>query len=537
MDVARCTLVTEFDEQGDLIITGNQERVPLEPTAPNLYALPVMDDLSAPIRPLSSMPLPQAPGMSTDPSGTTKAREREPSPFDANLQSSSMVGHYDAWPAEVLAVHYGGAEGLWGYTQTITVQRISYYWGTNNEPTGWAVPAVFSQPQTALAWALPFPPRHDQAGYHVAEGDYVTCLSGRDGRIYFISDELPFPAVVIKKTTSVKEVQTGGAGQDAIKVRRQAITGDPSSVPATLADLQTAAAADVEYDNVLIVAPTTQAHGYRCGDKVWVQRRGAYYFVVPGREWFMAEVVAAGPDSEADFGSTSPLYWLKEQDADIAYTGDTNVYSLSFADRTATDPSGSGGRYGRWVCARNLSETTTHSVATDGTVHVMVAIGRATASGDTEHFYVFHHAGANKAIRYGKPTAAFSSGTTVTLDPTDIAGTDNGEANVAGVYVQASQASLNLQSITLNGLTRTPDCTLATTEICQFSMADDGDWHLVGNPEFYISDWIVDAANSKIQCSVQWTWGAMKSTSSTAFDVHQGDDCDEAEDAQLFDWM
>ena len=48
---------------------------------------------------------------------------------------------------------------------------------------------------------------------------------------------------------------------------------------------------------------------------------------------------------------------LEEFDATVAYSN--NAWTATNADRTQTDPAGSGGRFGRWVDAVNLAEAPT----------------------------------------------------------------------------------------------------------------------------------------------------------------------------------
>jgi hypothetical protein len=155
-------------------------------------------------------------------------------------------------------------------------------------------------------------------------------------------------------------------------------------VGATLADLADAVAGDVEYEHVLVVGPTGQHHGYRCGDKVWVQRRGLYYFVVPGPQSFVAYVTSQGPDGEADFATNH--YWVREIDNTITYTD--NAWTATGADRTQTDPTGSGGRFGRWVDAQNLAEASgSHVLSTVGGVVVVVSMAADPATGEPCYFF------------------------------------------------------------------------------------------------------------------------------------------------------
>lgn len=88
----------------------------------------------------------------------------------------------------------------------------------------------------------------------------------------------------------------------------------------------------------------------------------------------------------------------------------------------------------------------------------------------------------NGTVFFGKPTGAFSSGATITLDPCDIHGTDNGHANIT-VYVQPSQASYSMTNST----------TIPTSCICPYVRGDDGAYYLLGNPIEIVTDIDVSA--------------------------------------------
>ncbi|MFH1833498.1 MAG: hypothetical protein ABH877_00620, partial [bacterium] len=207
--------------------------------------------------PAVDSPLPAAAPLVTDPSYTARQEQRPMMAWDRETPASALTGQFDAWAGEVVAVHDAGADGMLGCTQTVTVRRISYRWGANNEPVATGAPPAFSQPVVSIAAALPFPPRHDQVGYHVRAGDIVTVLSGRDERCYYLRDELPFLGKIVKASgASVKEDNVGGAGLLTLTVRRQSISGDPDGggfAGATLADLLDAGGAVVEYGNVVVL--------------------------------------------------------------------------------------------------------------------------------------------------------------------------------------------------------------------------------------------------------------------------------------------
>lgn len=392
----------------------------------------------------------------------------EITPWDQEIKASAITGSFDSWLGEVTAVHYAAADPLLNCVQSVEVRRVAPTWLGNNTPAGYEISQAQSQPTVARAVALPWPPRHDQQLYHVAVGDLVAVISGRDGRHYYFNDELPFVGRVIKVGNATED-NTGGAGLTVLSVRRQSLAADPDGggfAGATLTNTLAVAGTTIDYAGVLVIRPTNQSHGYRTGDYVWVQRRGRYYFASPAKETFIAYLVNAGPSEESDF--TTNHYWARELDHTVTYV--TNAWTSTVADRTQTDPSGSGGRYGRWVDAANLEEpATSHALPvvapanpTTGT-QVIVSVFADPANG--KPYYCFSRTSA--FIRFGKPTGAYSSGATMTLDPCDIAGVDNGLANVT---VQA-------------GYTMPYSTTIPTTAIVPFMQAADGLWYVVGVPK------------------------------------------------------
>lgn len=80
-------------------------------------------------------------------------------------------------------------------------------------------------------------------------------------------------------------------------------------------------------------------------------------------------------------------------------------------------------------------------------------------------------------LLFGKPTGPFSSGTTITLDPCDIHGVDNGLANVTA-YVQPSRESYSMTNST----------TIPITAICPYVRGGDGYYYLLGNPIEIVTD-------------------------------------------------
>lgn len=307
------------------------------------------------------------------------------------IDASAVTGTFDSWVAVVDKVH--------ATTRAIEVTRSDVVWGSNETPSGKSIASAFSQPQTAIATAYPFPPRHDQAGYLISVGDIVTCVTGRDGRIWYFNDELPFVGQVVKADgDDATEDNTGGAGLTTLTVRRQSLSGDPDNVlfaGAALAGLLGPLGAEIRYSNVLVIKSPTSHHGYRVGDYVWVQRRGRYYFVVPARETFTAFVVDAGPGGEADFADNR--YWVREYKNAVVYAG-VNSYTLTPTTITQTDPTGSGGKSGRWVQATNMGEAVskhglyTETEASGPASAVRVVVSMFADIADGEPWYSFSHA-------------------------------------------------------------------------------------------------------------------------------------------------
>ncbi len=185
-------------------------------------------------------------------------------------------------------------------------------------------------------------------------------------------------------------------------------------------------------------------HGYRVGDPLLVQRRGAYYFARAARESFPANVVAVGPDGEADFDGAGALpkcnhYWAKEIDGDVTYSGDNNwnpaAGGIDFSVRSQTDPTSSGGLAGRWIDAVNVSEPDAfHELPVDGTQDVVVHVFKDPTSQNP--FYVFSAAerrgtyGTPKDVSYANEHQEASRSTATTWDRTSQGGNDGYKRSV-----------------------------------------------------------------------------------------------------------
>jgi hypothetical protein len=85
-------------------------------------------------------------------------------------------------------------------------------------------------------------------------------------------------------------------------------------------------------------------------------------------------------------------------------------------------------------------------------------------------------------ILFGKPTEAFTSGATITLDPCDIHGTDNGHANITA-YVRSNQVAYAMTNGT----------SIPTSCVCPYVRGDDGAYYLLGWPIEVVTDIDVSA--------------------------------------------
>ena len=161
----------------------------------------------------SSIPLPE-PSVYQAPPGPPPADDLEP------ISQTQILGPIDAYAAVVVDTFDAAGHPVYGMKGAITARRCDIRWGVNNEPTAKHTPvSTFGSPVGAVCEPFPFPARHDQAAYIVSVGDIVTVLEGRDGRRWYMSDELPFLARVLKSEGSAYEMHNGGAGLTKLKVR------------------------------------------------------------------------------------------------------------------------------------------------------------------------------------------------------------------------------------------------------------------------------------------------------------------------------
>lgn len=114
------------------------------------------------------------------------------------------------------------------------------------------------------------------------------------------------------------------------------------------------------------------------------------------------------------------------------------------------------------------------------------------------------------AMRFGVPTTAYTSGATITLDPCDVAGTDNGEANVT---VQA-------------GWTLPANTNIPVTAIIPYQAAADGLNYVIGQPREVMTNFQYDTSSHKLQKKVRYDFGVFATTESSAWvDITTAVDC------------
>ena len=117
-------------------------------------------------------------------------------------------------------------------------------------------------------------------------------------------------------------------------------------------------------------------------------------------------------------------------------------------------------------------------------------------------------------ILLGKPTEAYSSGATMTLDPCDSAGTDNGDANVV---VQAGW--------TMPPVAPDTPTTIPVTAIVPYQQAADELFYVIGAPREVITNMQYDTTSHKLQKKIRYDFGIFTGTESGWVDVTTSVDC------------
>jgi len=138
---------------------------------------------------------------------------------------------------------------------------------------------------------------------------------------------------------------------------------------------------------------------------------------IENMKWFLAKLVNAGPDSEADY--TDEKYWAKEQE--ITNDDGDPVSELTYGDLDG----------GLHITATNLSEEVSagHILAVDGTVYVVVFVGE-DATGVDRYFFVSGGLGTNNTPESILP-ASYEGTETAQVDTWDRDDQDEGEDGVA----------------------------------------------------------------------------------------------------------
>ena len=125
--------------------------------------------------------------------------------------------------------------------------------------------------------------------------------------------------------------------------------------------------------------------------------------------------------------------------------------------------------------------------------------------------------GSGTGTLLGHPTAAWSSGTTITLDPCDPAGVDTGEAN-ATVYIRPDQASASIT--TFGG--KTTNCTIPTTAIVAYALAADNKAYVIGelHAVLPLDTLPIGLGTNVLQIKIQYVLGGALSTISEWLDAY-----------------
>jgi len=116
-------------------------------------------------------------------------------------------------------------------------------------------------------------------------------------------------------------------------------------------------------------------------------------------------------------------------------------------------------------------------------------------------------------ILFGKPTTAYTSGATITLDPCDVHGTDSGEANVT------AQAGWTLPTVTGTALT------IPVTAIIPYMLAADGLYYAIGQPFQDYGAVTYSTSTHKLYQTTWYEWGWFRTTISDPQDITTAVDC------------
>jgi len=120
----------------------------------------------------------------------------------------------------------------------------------------------------------------------------------------------------------------------------------------------------------------------------------------------------------------------------------------------------------------------------------------------------------NVRVHYGTPTVAFSTGATVILAPTDVAGTTLAGDNVTA-YVQADQTAYTMTNST----------TIPITAVLPYYVDAGGTAYLLGQPIEVVTTYQVDGSNAELEKKTRNVWVLGGGSESDWVVVHTGDTC------------
>lgn len=122
-------------------------------------------------------------------------------------------------------------------------------------------------------------------------------------------------------------------------------------------------------------------------------------------------------------------------------------------------------------------------------------------------------------ILWGKPTAAYTSGATITLNPCDVAGVDNGVANATVQAGWTLPTTFNGNALTGTALT------IPVTAIIPYALAADGLYYVLGQPFQDYGIVTYSTTTHKLYQTTWYEWGWFRTTISNAQDITTAVDC------------
>ncbi len=121
-------------------------------------------------------------------------------------------------------------------------------------------------------------------------------------------------------------------------------------------------------------------------------------------------------------------------------------------------------------------------------------------------------AGSVETVRYGR-ASAYSGGATISLDPCDIAGADNGLPNITA-YVKADKSSYTMPNST----------SIAAGSVVPYMLGADGLAYMLGTPITVLASFGINDATRTISYTVRAAWVLTAGTESGAI-AYTGDLC------------